>query len=347
MSWPVGAGRSIENIRRHYSQTVDLRGVALFTLGGTIAMTGRDGGVVARLSGRDLLAGVGGLGVDVKVHDLQAVPSADLSFVDVLDAVDAADEAVVKGARGIVMTQGTDTLEESAFLIDAVWSHDAPFIVTGAMRNPTLPGADGPANVLAAVQVAATPAARGRGVLVVLNDEIHAARHVRKSHSASTATFTSPDLGPIGHVIEGVPRFLAQVPRLRPIAGFSRPDLSATRIALYTATLDDDGVLLSGIADTHNGIVVAAFGVGHVPGALALVLGEMVATMPVVLTSRTGAGSVLANTYGAIGSERDLRERGLISGGFLHPYKARVLLRLLVAAGAGGDEIAATFAEFG
>jgi L-asparaginase len=215
------------------------------------------------------------------------------------------------------------------------------------MRNPTLPGADGPANVLAAVQVAAATAARGRGTLVMFNDEIHAARHVRKSHSVSTAAFTSPDLGPVGHVIEGVPRFLAQVSRSRPITGFSRTDLSATRIALYTTTLDDDGVLLNGITDTHNGIVVAGFGVGHVPGALALVLGELAATMPVVLTSRTGAGSVLTNTYGAIGSERDLRKRGLINGGFLHPYKARVLLRLLVAAGAGRDEIAATFAEYG
>jgi L-asparaginase len=170
---------------------MDLGGVVLFTLGGTIAMAGHDGGVVARLSGRDLVAGAGKLddeGADVEVRDLRAVPSADLSFVDILDAIDAAGAAVAAGACGIVLTQGTDTLEESAFLIDAVWAHDAPFIVTGAMRNPTLPGADGPANVLAAIQVAAAPEARRRGALVVFNDEIHAARHVRKSHSASTAT---------------------------------------------------------------------------------------------------------------------------------------------------------------
>jgi L-asparaginase len=269
---------------------VDLGCVVLFTLGGTIAMAGGDGGVVARLSGHDLVAGLGGLG-DVDVRDLRPVPSADLSFNDILDVVDAANEAVANGAGGIVLTQGTDTLEETAFLIDAVWAHDAPFIVTGAMRNPTLAGADGPANVLAAVQVAAAPAARGRGALVVFNDEIHAARQVRKSHTTSTATFTSPDLGPIGHVVEGVPRLFAQVPRPRPITGFSRADLAATRIALYTTTLDDDGVLLNGIANTHNGIVIAGFGVGHVPGALAPVLGELVATMPVVLTSRTRCGS--------------------------------------------------------
>jgi L-asparaginase len=317
----------------------------LFTLGGTIAMSGHDGGVVARLGGRDLVAGVGTLGDDVpvEVRDQRAVPSADLSFGDVLDVVDAATEAVENGARGIVLTQGTDTLEETAFLIDAVWPHDVPFVVTGAMRNPTLPGADGPANVLAALQVAVASGARGRGALIVFNDDIHAARYARKTHSLSTATFSSPDLGPIGHVVEGVPRFLARVPRARPIAGPSRAELERTRIALYTTTFDDDGTLLDTIADTHQGIVVAGFGVGHVPGRLAPVLGGLVAKMPVVLTSRTGAGSVLADTYGAVGSERDLRRRGLVNGGFLHPYKARVLLRLLVAGGATGDEIAAAF----
>jgi L-asparaginase len=325
---------------------VDSGRVVLFTLGGTIAMAGSDRGAVARLGGAELVAGVDGLG-DIEVRDLRPAPSADLSFNSVLDVVDAAADAVANGARGIVLTQGTDTLEETAFLIDLSWAHEAPFIVTGAMRNPTLPGADGPANVLAAVQVAASVAARGRGALVVFNDEIHSARQVRKAHSTSTATFTSPDLGPIGHVVEGVPRLLAQMPRSPSIAGFSRADLDTTRVALYTTTLDDDGLLLNRIADSHQGLVVAGFGVGHVPGALAPVLGDLVAAMPVVLTSRTGAGSVLANTYGAVGSERDLRERGLINAGFLHPYKARVLLRLLVAAGAARDEIAASFADLG
>ena len=321
----------------------------LFTLGGTISMAAHDnGGVVARLTGRDLLGSINGLGgIEIEVHDAAAVPSASLSFDDVLDVVAAAGDAVTSGARGIVLSQGTDTLEETAFLVDSVWPHDAPFVLTGAMRNPTLPGPDGPANLAAAVLVAVSGAARGRGALVVLSDEIHAARHVRKTHSTSTATFASPDAGPVGHVVERVPRFLADVCRRRLVTGFSRDRLAATRIGLYTVTLDDDGMLLGQVARSQHGLVVAGFGVGHVPAALAPAFGEIAAVMPVVLTSRAGAGPVLAATYGAVGSERDLLERGLISGGFVHPYKARVLLRLLVAQGATADAVATTFAELG
>jgi L-asparaginase/Glu-tRNA(Gln) amidotransferase subunit D len=322
--------------------------IVLFTLGGTIAMSeDGGGGVVARLGGRELMAGIDGLDPGFEVRDLAAAPSASLSFIDILEAVDAAQEAVSRGGRGIVLTQGTDSLEETAFLIDAVWTGDTPFVVTGAMRNPTLLGADGPANLLAAIRTAGAPDARGRGALVVLNDEIHAARHVRKAHSTSTATFSSPDLGPIGHLIEGSPRFLARLPRLPALTAISREALADTRVALQVMTLDDDGILLDPIAQTHQGLVLAAFGVGHVPGHLAPLLGQLAASMPVVLTSRTGAGPVLANTYGAAGAERDLLARGLINGGMLHPFKARILLRLLIASGAGQSEISATFAEYG
>ena len=178
------------------------------------------------------------------------------------------------------------------------------------MRNPTLPGADGPANLTAAVQVAASGAARGRGALVVFSDEIHAARLVRKTHSTSTATFVSPDAGPVGQVVEGVPRFLAEVRRRRP----------GHRVLAETSLARDQDRALHRDAgrrwhaarpggETHHGLVVAGFGVGHVPAALAPLLGELAAVMPVVLTSRAGAGPVLAATYGAAGSERDLRAR--------------------------------------
>jgi len=117
-------------------------------------------------------------------------------------------------------------------------------------------------------------------------------------------------------------------------------------VALYTMALDDDGLLLDGVAATHQGLVVAAFGVGHVPARLAPVLGALAERMPVVLASRTGAGPVLHRTYGAVGSEKDLRGRGLLGAGLLDPYKARVLLRLLIASGADRAAIAAAFAQY-
>jgi L-asparaginase len=322
--------------------------VALFALGGTISMTGADaGGVVARLRSQDLLADVGLLPVQVEAHDAVPVPSAALTFADIFEVVAAAGRAVEAGAVGVVLSQGTDTLEETAFLVDSIWPHAAPIVVTGAMRNPTLPGADGPANLAAAIQVAAAPSARSRGALVVFLDEIHAARHVRKAHSTSPATFVSPDTGPLGHVVEGVPRFLIELAPRKPIEGWTPERVERTKIALYTVTLDDDGALLEGPDHSHQGLVLAGFGVGHVPPHLLPAVDEILAVMPVVLTSRSGAGPVLTDTYGAPGSERDLLARGVINGGFVHPFKARVLLRLLVAAGAGRDEIAAAFAALG
>ena len=311
-------------------------------------MTGASGtDVVARLTGEQIIAGLGAepIPVELDVHSPYAVPSASLTFADVLDVVERAGRAVESGADGVVVTQGTDTLEETAFLVDSVWTHAAPFVLTGAMRNPSLPGADGPANLAAALRVATAPDARGRGALVVFADEIHAARHVRKTHSTSIATFVSGNTGPLGHVVEGTPRFLADVPARAPLSGWTKEAVDRTRIALYTATLDDDGAALRTV-DAH-GLVVAGFGVGHVPERLVPLLLPLLESMPVVLTSRTGSGSVLADTYGAPGAERDLRARGAIGGGFVHPYKARVLLRLLVAAGAGRREIEDAFAALG
>lgn len=329
-------------------------GVALFTLGGTISMAGhaqggKAGPVVTRLNGADLTAAVPGLaelGVPLDIHDVDAVPSANLTFAQVLALVESASQAVRAGACGVLVTQGTDTLEETAFLVDLVWPHAEPFVLTGAMRNPTLAGPDGPANVLAAARTAAAPAARGLGALVVFNDEIHAARWVRKTHSTSTATFASPNTGPIGHVIEGHTRILTTPARHHALDLWTDA-LDDTRVALHTVTLDDDADTLAAVAETSQGLIIAGFGVGHVPAKLVDLLEALAERMPVVLTSRTGGGSVLRHTYGAIGSETDLQRRGLISGGLLDPYKARILLRLLLTDGADRETITAAFAEHG
>ncbi|WP_037604514.1 asparaginase [Streptacidiphilus rugosus] len=316
-------------------------GIALFTLGGTISMAG-----AARLDGAALTAAVPGLETldePLDIQDLEPVGSGSLTFAQVLAVAESASAAVRAGAPGVVITQGTDTLEETAYLLDLVWAQDAPLVLTGAMRNPTLAGPDGPANLLAAARVAAAAPARGLGALVVFNDEIHAARWVRKTHSTSTATFVSPDTGPLGHVIEGRVRVLTAPVRCAPLP----PPTAGARVALYTVTLDDDPDTLTALAAGQDAVVLAGFGVGHVPAVLVPALAELAARMPVVLTSRTGAGSVLRSTYRSPGSETELLSHGLIDGGLLHPYKARVLLRLLLGSGADRDAVAAAFAERG
>jgi L-asparaginase len=320
--------------------------VTLFTLGGTIASTGAAGGVAPKLTGADLLASIPTAGVTLEVHDFRQVPSASLAVGDVLDLVRAIRAEVAAGADGVVVSQGTDTIEETVFLADLLYGGDVPVVFTGAMRNPTLAGADGPANLRAAVTVAASPQARGLGCMVVFGDEIHAARFVAKAHTTSVTAFISPPAGPLGIVAEDRVILLT-----RPARWAALPDpqqdpqlTSPVRTGLVTMVLGDDGALLEAAAGRYSGLVVAGFGAGHVPGPIAAMLGEIAQRIPVVLASRTGAGMVLAGTYAFPGSELDLRQRGLIGAGFLEPLKARLLLHVLLAGGASRDAIAATFA---
>jgi L-asparaginase len=318
--------------------------IAAFFLGGTISMSGHDKGVVARIGGAELIESVpqlAGLNVQLDVRDFRTMPSACLSFGDIVELVVAAAAAE---ADGTVVVQGTDTIEETAYLIDLLWTGETPIVVTGAMRNPSLAGPDGSANLLAAVTVAASEQFAGIGALIVLNDEVHAARYVRKTHSTNVATFASPSAGPLGLLVEGAAVPVATVAR-RTVHAPTGP--VTARVPVFAVGLDEDGALLAGVAENCDGLVVAGFGVGHVPDRIAGLLGELAEQLPVVLASRAGAGPVLSHTYGFAGSETDLLDRGLIGAGLLDPYKARVLLRVALACGYDRANIAAVFAEAG
>lgn len=318
--------------------------IAVFFLGGTISMTGSDGeGAVVRLTGADLLRApdVSALGVEIEVVDFRAVGSSRITVADLAELCAAADHAVSAGADAVVVVQGTDTMEETSFLVDLWWQRDEPVVFTGAMRNPGLPGPDGPANLVAALRVAATESSAGLGALVVLNDEVHAARFVAKRHTSSVGAFVSPGAGPLGRVEEGVVRIGTRVPRHTPVG----PPVHGVRVPLLVTVLDDDGSLFDAVGDA-DGVVVAAFGVGHLRPEVADRAAALARSCPVVLASRTGAGTVHLATYGGPGSETDLVTRGLIPAGPLDAYKARLLLVALLGSGRSGEEAAVAFGRY-
>jgi L-asparaginase len=311
----------------------DLGRVTLLGLGGTIASLPSEdpsAGVTPSVETSALVLSVPGLETVARVEGrtLRQMPSADFSFADLVDVGIAIHDAFASGVDGVVVTQGTDNIEETSFALDLLVDDDRPIVVTAAMRNPSLPGADGPANVRDAVAVAVSPLARGLGTLVVMNDQIHAARFVRKMHASSPSAFASPQSGPIGIVVEGRAHFFTRVeamPSVQPLGEIAP-------VALVRCALGDDGRLVSAIHGLgYRGLVVEGFGGGHVPAAMVEGLAELVTSMPVVLASRTGSGVVLESTYGFDGSEIDLLSRGLMSAGALDGPKARVALSLALA----------------
>jgi L-asparaginase len=323
--------------------------VAVIAMGGTIAMTpDASGGVVPTLTADDLVAAVPGLAeldVEITARTLFSLPSPSITFAHLRALVEAIRAELAAGATGIVVTQGTDTIEETAFFLDLTVPEPAPVIVTGAMRHPSLAGPDGPANLLAGIRVAASDAARGLGALVVFADEVHAARLIRKTHTASTGAFVSPGFGPLGLVVEGSPRLLTTPGARHCLPIGSR--LTDVRVAVVPMALGDDGTLLRCVGTDFDGLVLAGVGAGHVPASVVPIVSEVAARMPVVLASRAGAGAMLTHTYSYPGSELDLISRGLIPSGFLDPYKARILLHLLLANGASRAEITTAFEQFG
>ena len=267
---------------------------------------------------------------EIEAVGLRQLPSGDLTLDDLVALARLIRDAAARGVDGVVVTQGTDTMEESSFALDLLVDVEAPVVVTGAMRNPTMASPDGPNNLLTAVRVAASPVARGLGCVVVMNDEVHAARFVRKTHTTGVGAFASPATGPLGWVSEGRVRVAS---RCAPLRRFGSVDgLDVAPVAIVACALGDDGRGLEALLSTgYRGLVVEGFGAGHVPAAMVEVLARAAAAMPVVLTSRTGVGEVLSSTYGFVGSESDLLARGLLSGGALDARKARVALSLAIA----------------
>ena len=321
------------------------RRIKVISLGGTIAMRAANGGLEPALKADDLAGAFTRALPDLEIStlDLATVASANVGFALLKALCAEITRLKAEGYFGVVVTQGTDTLEESAFAVEVMAPAALPIVFTGAMRGASALSPDGPANLFGALTYLASPQAAPE-VVVILNDEVHAARHVRKAHTTSLSAFSSGERGLRGRIHEGRFRpFRPAPPVLAPVGS----DLSLPPPPVWIATLGldpDEGLFTCGASQGVAGWVIAALGAGHVPERLVPTLERLAADAPVVLCTRTGQGAICESTYAYAGSEMDLLARGLIPGGDLSPLKARVLLSLLLAD--GRDAVRARLAEY-
>jgi L-asparaginase len=305
--------------------------IAAIGLGGTISMVSGSQGLVPTRSLEDLFSALPlAAGVEMECFNMAMGSSASLDLDGIRRVARQIDECLASGCVGVIVLQGTDTMEETSFALELLCQQRGPIVVTGAMRGASQPGSDGPANILGAVAVCLSDRSPA-GVCVVMNDEVHAARHVRKTHTTSPAAFSSGEAGLLGRIHEG--QYVAY-DRSLPALGFSVPKSVDTwpRVALIKLVLGDDGTLL-GCVETagFDGCILEAMGAGHAPEHLVAQIESLSSKMAVVLCSRIEEGRVCRRTYGYPGSETDLISRGVISGGGLHSLKARLLLTFCLA----------------
>ncbi len=311
----------------------------LLATGGTIASR-RDpetGAVVPAVSPEDLLAAVPDLDAfgPVEVTELDRVNGWNVTPDVMVRTARAAREALEEGVDGVVITHGTDTTEETLYLVDLL-AGDATdrggIAVACAMRSAGEVGADGPRNLLNAARIATAEDARGRGALLSVNDEIHCARWVTKTDTSNVSTFRSWPGGPVGTVELGVPRFDLDTPA-RPPHG----EHVDTAVALVTAYTGMDDAVLRWLVDDQrvHGVVVQGTGAGNVPGAVVPGITHAISRgVPVVIASRCLTGRPQP-IYGGPGGGRTLEEHGAIRANGLNAAKAR--LGLMVALGIDRD----------
>lgn len=307
-----------------------MKKIIVLTTGGTIAMkSAPDGlGVVPAVSGADLVQAVPGLDrlCEIETREFSNIPSCQMTPQKMLSLAHEVKKALADPAvNGVVITHGTDTVEESAFFLDTVLDENKPVVFTAAMRDAGGISPDGPKNILCAVRTALAREAADLGVLVVLNEQIHSAREVAKTHAANTAAFASPYWGPLGYADDDSVVILRKpVPREH---FFPEHVDNEAHLLKMTAGMPSD--LLDWLIDQNAaGIVIEGFGRGNVPPAIQESMIRAVKKgIPVVLASRTGSGRP-AHAYGYAGGGRISWENGIIFAGELTGIKARLLLML-------------------
>ncbi|HCZ8207848.1 TPA: asparaginase [Staphylococcus aureus] len=255
------------------------------------------------------------------------VPSPHMTIQHVKQLKDIILEAVSnKYYDGFVITHGTDTLEETAFLLDLILGIEQPVVITGAMRSSNEIGSDGLYNYISAIRVASDEKARHKGVMVVFNDEIHTARNVTKTHTSNTNTFQSPNHGPLGVLIKDRVQFHHMPYRQQALENVN----DKLNVPLVKAYMGMPGDIFSFYSrEGIDGMVIEALGQGNIPPSALDGIQQLVSlNIPIVLVSRSFNG-IVSPTYAYDGGGYQLAQQGFIFSNGLNGPKAR--LKLLVA----------------
>lgn len=309
----------------------DLPTVVVLSTGGTIASTRSEeaGGYASSLTGEQLVAAVPGLDqvARIEVQNVANVGSTNMTPTLWLEVSRRATRALARPeVAGVLVTHGTDTMEETAFFLDLTVAGEKPVILVGAMRAASEWDADGPRNLLNAARVAVSPESRGMGTLVVLNGEIHAAREVTKTHSLAVETFDTPQFGALGVVDVDAVRFYRAPLRRQTIE--IPADAVLPTVDIIPNYAGSDGRLIRGLLKEGpvDGLVVDAAGAGNIATALFEAVAEARREgITVVITSRAHGGRVLP-LYAGGGGGTTLHELGCVFADNLSAQKARVLL---------------------
>ena len=303
--------------------------VVIFT-GGTISMKidPEIHAAIPALNSDEIMAMVTNIRnvAEIESINFANIPSPHITTQDMMSIANIAKENIVRDdVTAIIITHGTDTLEETAYLLDLIIQSPKPIIVVGAMRNSSELGYDGSSNLSAAICTAISPKAKNRGVLVVMNNEVNAASEVTKTNTLSLDTFKSPEFGPLGIVDNDEVIFY----RDKTNDNFIDTNSIEEKVALIkTATGVGSDVLDFYIDSGYKGIVIEALGRGNLPPQLVPGIKRAIdMNIPVVMVSRCYTGRVL-DTYGYEGGGKHLKNLGVIFGGNLPGQKARIKLML-------------------
>jgi L-asparaginase len=322
-----------------------MKRVLLLSTGGTISsVKGQDGTVAPALTAEDLVKTLPGIGsvATVDAREFRKVPGHYLGFQDMLELSKKIEESLSSSEYGgVVVTMGTNIIEEAAYCLDLLIRNDAPVVITGAMRNPSLPSSDAQMNLFNSIVSAASDSLRGAGCVVCMNGELHHARYVAKTNTTSISAFQSPGAGPIGVIRAN--KVVLQMRNAR--KDHIRPDTVEARVDLIRYGMSMDGSLLDASVNLGaKGIVLEAWGGGHLlPSSIPSIQGAMEKGIPVVMTSRCLSGELLENTYGFEGSETHLKRIGVIFASGLVGIKARIKLVLLLGAHKNVEQIRDAF----